>query len=173
MVSAGPRQIAVPIQRVSVGVTNIRRKLFFDFVPRTQPAPILVDAVDTPINALGIWAIASHQAVAMLVELHGRLASRASGEIGQMAGIVTQYGVTQISTLVRAAKIGIPWFTAGALPIEVQSTDIAFPGASGAQLIGDERHPPPPNPQESPSARFCIAVSICFSTFGLNPMVAS
>lgn len=125
------------------------------------------------MNALGIWAIASAQAVAILLELHGRLASSASGETGQIAGIVTQYGVTPISTLVKAAKIGIPWFTAGSLPTEVQSTDMAFPGASGAQLIGDERHPPPQNPHESPSAKFCIAVSICFSTFGLKPIVAS
>ncbi len=86
----------------------MRIKLFFDFVPSTPQAPILVDAVETPINALGICETASPQAVAILLELHGRLASRASGETGHIAGIVTQYGVTQISTRVSAEKIGIP-----------------------------------------------------------------
>lgn len=84
-----------------------------------------------------------------------------------------QYGVTPTSIRVRAANIGIPWFTAGLLHTGDPSTEIAFPGASGAQFIGDERHPPHPNPQDNPSARFCIVVSSSRSTFGLNPMEAS
>ena len=37
-ISAGPIQIAVPIPRVSVGVTKMRRKLNFPDVPRYHPA---------------------------------------------------------------------------------------------------------------------------------------
>lgn len=171
-VEAGPpKQIAVPIPRVSVGVTKILRKFEAEEVQSTPQAQILVEAVDCPTKTDGIWLIASHHAVATLVELQGKDAFSDRGVTGQINGIVTQYGETPISIRVRAEKIGRPWFIEGVLPIGVQRTDIAFPGAKGAQLIGEDKHPPPPNQHESPSARFFIANSISDSACGLNQIV--
>lgn len=100
-------------------------------------------------------------AAATLAMLHGTFASRASGEIGQTAGIVIQYGVTPTSTRVRAENIGNP--AEGLIHCMfkgIPKMEGELPGASGAQFRGELRHPPPPNPHESPSRRFWVASTI-------------
>ena len=64
----------------------------------------------------------------------------------------------------RPENIGRPIL--GAIPAiltGIPRTERDPPGASGAQLIGIERHHPPPNPQARPSARFCMVDSISCS----------
>lgn len=162
--------MAVPIASVNVGVTKMRRKFDALFVPSIPHAPINGPAGACPKDAIA--AQACHHAVATLVELHGTGASKLRGEMGQTAGIVMQYGVTPISTRVSALNIGnqadgLIHFIESGIPKMLSE----FPGASGAQFRGLLRHPPPPNPQASPSIRFCAILVMSATDRSSNPIL--
>ena len=154
-VARGPIHIADPIPKVRVGVIYIRRKLVLLVEPIAPPAPRSDNEVRDHHHAVAAaiagptWA----QALATFAELQGTLASNASGETGQILGIVIQYGDVPISKRVRAPNIGIP-VEGVSLESGYPKTVGALPGASGAQLIGKFIHPPPPNQQLSPLTRF-------------------
>ena len=96
--------------------------------------------------------------------------SNENGLIGQTEGIPRvaiqghgQGAGTGIGNVVNALNIGIEVGDhSGDAQLSVHfkglpKNDIGFPGAIGAQLSGKFIHPPPPNPQASPSIRFCVA----------------
>ncbi len=155
--------MAVPIPIVNVGVTKIRILFIFESIPRYHHAPLLNDEFPQAAPLLAHGAI---EKLFAQIGLTGHIigSPRVQGAVQQVIVKGRQ---------VRAANIGSHSSILSPSPYGVPRTDISFPGASGAQFIGDETHPPQPNPHESPSARFCITVSICFSTFGLNPIVVS
>lgn len=88
-------------------------------------------------------------------------ASKEKRGVGPMAGIPRLYGHianphgsrSGIGKQVNEENIGIP-VEGVSFPSGIPNMDGTLPGASGAQLIGKLIHDPPPNPQESPSARF-------------------
>lgn len=122
-----PIQIAVPIPRVNVGVTKTLKKLLGEKVHRYHQAP-------------GRFAL---HVVSRLIGLIGHTAGTAIQPHGQYNGIP-----------VIALKVGIHSETLNPSPTGNQKRTGSFPGASGAQFIGDDIQEPPPNPQESPSAIF-------------------
>ena len=71
------------------------------------------------------------------------------GEPGQTNGI----GPNGVGRVVGAEKSGSP-VDGAIIPSGNPKSVGALPGASGAQLSGELRHDPQPNPQESPSAIF-------------------
>lgn len=122
-VLAGPqRQMAVPIPRVRVGVTKIRRKLVGSFVPRYHPA-------------LGV--------------LDEQVLVYPMGDTGHTDGIGKHPQVPYIGIPVRAENIGSHSQTLSPSPIGFPNKTGSDPGARGAQFIGKLIHEPPPNPQES------------------------
>lgn len=139
------RQIAVPIPRVRVGVTKIRRKLLASFVPRY------------------------HQALNVLVE---HVLVYHIGDIGHTAGIAKHPHGPYIGIPVNAENIGIHSSTLSPSPIGLPINTGSDPGASGAQFIGKLIQEPPPNPHASPSARFWVISSMPATERSSNPILS-
>lgn len=106
--------------------------------------------------------MASQNAVATLVELHGSGASIASGLIGHIIGVVTQYGENHQSKRVNHDNKGTPSSTLNPSPIGYPRTTGSFPGASGAQFIGKLIQALPAHPPQPPSSSYisCAVASI-------------
>ena len=142
VIAGPPRHTAVPIPSVSVGVTYTRRKFEGAHVPRFHPAE-------------GAQQVGP--------------GTNPSGDIGYTVGI--QHGTVPhiMGIPVSALKTGIP--DEGVIPLILRGIPKSvgeLPGASGAQLSGELRHPPHPNPQESQSKRFCVASIIVSVALGSN-----
>lgn len=178
---AGPHiQIADPIPRVRVGVTNIRRKFVFPLVPSCPPACIL------PVENIGEPHVLCGYFTGNPSPPSDAFPGIPNGDTGQTDGIARLHHsgiyphapiVIGIVTQVRAENIGIevgdhsgdahPAVPGSVLP----RMDIGLPGAIGAQLSGKFIHPPQPNPQASPSIRFCVALTIPSADELSNPIL--
>jgi hypothetical protein len=149
--AVAPIQIAVPIPRVSVGVTKIRRKFI---LPSTQRDPQAHFSNELVPQALGL--------LAPPVILNPT--SLRSGLIGHTVGIpIVQGAVPQANVIgrhVRAENIGTHSSTLSPSHIGLPNNTGSDPGASGAQLSGKLRHHPQPNQHESPSTRACVVCVI-------------
>ena len=144
--------MALPIPRVRVGVTKIRRKFDFESAHIIPHAHKALEADD--FHAEAITTPASAHAAATFALLQDFVSSNEYGEIGHIIGNVTQNGACHTSIRVKAENIGSHSFTLNPSPTGFPNTTGSFPGASGAQFIGKLIHPPPPNPHERPFARF-------------------
>jgi hypothetical protein len=145
-----PIQIAVPIPRVRVGVTKIRRKLVGEEVPRIPPAhngnfPVKTYGDQTPD---GFILIASPQ-----------VGLKTNGESGHTTGKHHSGVGKPVNALKIGIEVGDPSGDAHPLVPGTGFPNIArgFPGAIGAQFSGKLRHHPPPNPQASPSISACVS----------------
>lgn len=93
---------------------------------------------------------------------------------GNAAGIGKHHHGPYTGTHVMPQKIGIP--ADGDIRFGIIGNpriDGELPGASGAQLSGKLIHHPPPNPQERPSMRSCVALMIASTACGSKPRVNS
>lgn len=140
--------MAVPIPRVSVGVTNIRRKLAFASTPSIPPAPLVNDPTQ---QALGLFAPPTKEKLSARRIL-----------AGQTVGIPSVHGevpqVIVIGIHVSALRRGSHSSTLSPSPFGFPKTEGSEPGARGAQFTGKLIHDPQPNPQDIPSARFFMIV---------------